>query len=325
MNNRLTNLDMGDIIAKGMIPVVRKRNIVKVRIPTREELKGVGQTNIVYGTTPSGVNVVIHRKDLVDNYTYLNGASIKLAGLESGKEYLVIKSDNTPAFAMLVPLNCTVTVNGRRANASRKKTGDYIVAGKAESGLPDTSDMGIISATMFRKMYHIPPNEIIDRHRNSGNKLFRNNGEEYRSDRDMAADMLENVMQNAMVSGGIGSRQPDRIRNHDGARQTDGVSLNEKIIKHVKSNVISQENIQDAYRYIATGRLLDSNNQLVGFVIQSINGGEAKNININQMMLLCKDRKVSNIKLSRREDTGKYYLSGNNIRISMLPYYNINA
>lgn len=306
MNYKVNTLDLGDILAKGMIPVVRRRHIVKIRVPSRSQLAGVKNTNIISGITPCGVKVNIHRNDLIDNYTHINGAAISLAGLQSDRDYIVVKKDNTPAFAMLVPVNCTVVVGGKRANAHKRKVGDYIVADQAESGLPDTSAVGIIPAAMFKKMYYMPPNEIISKHRNSKNRLFRPEVE-IRSERDTAATELEKAMKAAANAGVLNISERDK----------------RDINKNRQSNIYENNKSTDGYTYIATGRLLNTDNQLVGFVIQHIKTGETRNITTGQMMALCKDRKVSNIKLGKKTDTGKFYLSGNNIRISMLPPYNV--
>lgn len=164
-------LKLSDVVERGMIPVIRKREIVRARALSRAEKKAEYAGDILI-TEPSGRKRMITRQELLKTYTYLNGKKISLSGWKSDKHYIIGRLDNTNAFAMMVPLNCTANVNGTMVNQSNRKSADYIVALASSNGGIDTSTIGIIPSALFKKMYYIPPNEIITRNKGLGHKLF---------------------------------------------------------------------------------------------------------------------------------------------------------
>lgn len=75
-------------------------------------------------------------------------------------------------YAMQVPTNLTASVNGKMANVFKKDSGDYIVCYCGADGKVDKRTAAVISSKMFHKMFSIPMNETIRKHRGSGNKFF---------------------------------------------------------------------------------------------------------------------------------------------------------
>ena len=69
-------------------------------------------------------------------------------------------------------------------------------------------------------------------------------------------------------------------------------------------------------------RQINAQRNLEGFVIQNTRGA-TRNITKQEMMQLCQRKLVTNVMLSRKEETGKYFLRGNGIRIDMLEQYDI--
>lgn len=155
-----------------MIPVVRKRDIVRARPLSREEKKAESGQGDILIIEPSGLKRTITRKELLSRYTYLNGKRIGISGWRSSNEYMIGRLDNTNAYAMMVPLNCTVEIQGLQANNSDRKSADYIVALALPNGGVDPNTIGIIPSALFKKMYYIPPNDIITRNKGKGHKLF---------------------------------------------------------------------------------------------------------------------------------------------------------
>lgn len=302
-------MELDKILSKGMLPVVRKRDILKARTLSREEKRELerGGADILV-TSPSGTQMMMKRADIIKQYTYLDGKKISMAGWSSSKEYIIAKLDNTNAFAMMVPLNCTANVNGTKANAAQRKSGDYIVCLADSSGNIDESTVGVIPAAMFKKMYYMPPNEVISRHYGSGNKTYNPNAPKQKS---------------SVVST---RKQPINFTEQLGMNTEDfdfGVEdmykQPEKKVQSSNMNMAKPEK-ESTYKYLAIGRLVNQSRETIGFVIQN-KSGATKNISKGQMMELCKKRLVSNVMLGVKSDTGKAYLRGNNIRLEMLPEY----
>lgn len=367
------NINIQDVTSKGMIPVIRKRDILRVRMLSHSEKKGIarGAPDII-ATSPSGVQKMLSRSEVVQNYRYLSGKKISLAGWKSSSEYTIYKQDNTPSLAMMIPSNCTVNVNNVMANQSGRKGADYIVALADPSGNPIITTIGIIPSAMFKKMYHIPNNEVIQRNKGKGHKLsVKGPGGE--QERGYSRKQRQNQVQNrqqlqrppvrqsnqinyakdlnmdtASLDFGDGdmystptqqtspvkpmrrevqqTRVPTQIQNRTQPVQKQPVQRQPVQRQPVQGQPVQnrqqQQQPQNTYRYIATGRLFNSQMQLVGFIVQN-QQGQTKNVTTNQMIGLCEKRLVANIMLARQGEDGKIYLRGNNIRIESLPSYNI--
>lgn len=353
------SIDIKDVVNRGMIPVVRKRDILRVRIMSSEEKKGLprGSPDIV-AISPSGTQITMSRSEVVKNYSYLSGKKISLAGWKSSNEYTIFKPDNTQAFAMMVPLNCTTLVNGKEANKSGRKNADYIIVLADDSGEPMMQTLGIIPSAMFKKMYHMPNNDVIQRNKGKGHKLFGKGpgGEEERLPQynNVQQEPIAKISQVPLKQKF--AKQPLKQKPIDfaGELNLDTSSLDfgdsdmytentpqSKMPKHDMNMVTASRPLRtqplqtqaqtqqqpqaqqhNEYKYMAIGRLINQSGQLVGFVIQN-KQQDTRNITLAQMMGLCEKRLVSNIMVTRQAETGKAYLRGNNIRIESLPSYNI--
>ena len=346
--------NLEDIVAKGMIPVIRRRDILMARVMTREEKssreRGAPDIAVV---TPSGQQMILKRSDITSNYTYLSGRKISLAGWKTSNRYTIFKNDNTRAFAMMIPSNCTITVGEKSANTSGRTNPDYVVALATQDGQIDRSTLGIIPSAMFKKMYHIPNNEIIQRNKGKGHKLFgrgpggdseraiqpletpannqlnqRQNVKPLRQPLNFAEELNIDTESFDFGDDAIYTQQTPQSKSTDlsGMNITGSLSKSPMQGQMQGSQQTSQNqqvNNQSGYgKYVAIGRLVNQSNQLVGFIIQN-NEGKTKQINLNQMMNLCSKKLISNIMLTRQSETNKVFLRGNNMRIESLPAYNI--
>lgn len=164
--------NLSDVINSGMLPVIRKRDIVRAKVIRKAEKEQRQLNGDIMLTEPSGRVRVTTRKDIISTYTYLNGKKISISGWEYDKEYMIFKLDSSSGFAMMVPLNCTIEVGNRRANSSNRKGADYIIAMANANGEIDQDTIGIIPSALFKKMFYFPPNEIIQKNIGKGHKLF---------------------------------------------------------------------------------------------------------------------------------------------------------
>lgn len=365
-------LKLEDIISHGMIPVIRKRDILRVRVMTADEKRSIqhGAPDMV-AVTPSGQQLVLKRSDIRGRYTYLSGKKINLAGWSYSNTYMIIRGDHTRAFAMMIPTNCTVRLGNRMANKSGRSGADYIVALESASGDIDRETLGIIPSALFKKMYTIPNNEVIQRNKGKGHKLFGlgPGGDDERGG-EIPSWFSKNTLRNNI-------QMPVRNRNTSELPQSQNIgrpvqpassTLNfadelgmdtrldfgdEDLHKQPMSGQLAgsgtgvmtgmnsaaanalkrqaqqkyqkpqqpQANQVTNYEYIAVGRLVSQQGQLVGFLIQN-RSGRQKRLTLNQVINLCKQKKVSNIMLVRQEN-GRLSLRGNNIQIGNLPSYTV--
>lgn len=295
------------------IPVIRKRDIVRARPLSREEKReyGKGCPDILL-VSPTGEQRLITRQELLSNFTYLNGRKININVWSSKKNYMVVRMDDTQLFAMLVPYNCTINIKGRNANKNKNRRGDFIICLTDNNGGIDRESAGLIPNKIFRKMFHIPENEVITRNIGKGNAEFnpdrarkRRNKSRAEIKRSTTPDFGLNEDAFANMAAEI-QKQPSKTVDTSG--------LNNKV-------KVRDEKHGDNKKFIAIGRLMRNGN-LEGFVIQNTRGA-TRNITKQEMMQLCQRKLVTNVMLSRKEETGKYFLRGNGIRIDMLEQYDI--
>lgn len=303
-------IELDKILSKGMLPVVRKRDILRARTLSRDEKKDIerGGPDILV-TSPSGQKYMMHRAELLKSYTYLDGKKISMAGWSSSREYIVARLDNTNALAMMVPLNCTAEVGGAKANQSKRSAGDYIVGLVDESGSIDKETVGIIPAAMFKKMYYMPPNEVITRNLRGSNKLYNPFGNKvnYSRPQEKPSKTIDFTKQLGLDMDAFDFGDKEIAKQP--AKQVNTGNMN-----------MAKPKQESQYKYIATGRLINQSGETIGFIIQN-KTGQTKDISKAQMMELCRKKLVSNIMLGVKSDTGTQYLRGNNIRLEMLPTY----
>lgn len=297
-------MDLDKIISKGMLPVIRKRDILKARTLSRDEKKNIerGGPDIL-AISPSGQKIMLRREEVIKNYTYLDGKRISMAGWNSSKQYLIARLDNSDAVAMMVPLNCTANVNGIKANNAKRSTGDYIVGLIDGAGSIDQSTIGIIPSAIFKKMYYMPPNDVITRNLRGNNKLYT----PYRQKPPAKNTEISFTKQLGIDAESIDFG--DSILEKQPVKPVNNTNMN-----------LAKPKQETTYKYMATGRLVNQSGETIGFIIQN-KAGQTKEISKGQMMELCKRKLVSNIMLGVKSDTGTHYLRGNNIRIEMLPTY----
>ena len=296
------------------IPVIRKRDIVKARPLSRVEKqeRESGSPDIIL-LSPIGEQRFITRKEMVDKYTYLDGKKINIRGWSSNRTYMVGCMDSTRLFAMLVPLNCTISLKGREANKNTKQ-GDYIICLSDIDGGINRESANLISNKMFKKMFSVPENNAITRNIGKGNRMFNLENTKrkkiYNREVKNTDDSILNKDEFYMMANEI-QKQPSSIL-------TNNILSNKEEVKRDKEEVKSNNSSQ---QYIAIGRLMQ-NGALTGFIVQNSNGA-TRNVTKQEMMRLCQRKMISNIVLSKKENSNAYYLRGNGIRIDMLQSYDI--
>lgn len=301
-----------DVPDKAFIPVVRKRDILKARILTAsDKAKLTKGSSDVHVESPLGHERLMSRNEIINKYNYLNGHKIKMAGWKTGKEYIIMCNDNTNAAAMMIPINCAMSLGGKMVNVKNKEYGEYVVCMQDSNGKIDRSTASVISRSMFRKMFSILPNNVIEKHAGSGNRAFNRKN-------DIKNTVKEVSKQPELSKVNTGNRIVP-VNNTERRGLSDSIKGNIDKSKPV-SNVSSKEAPSNS-KFNAVGKLLNENNKIVGFVIKD-NNGMTKQVSKKEMLALCTQKLVGNIVIATKEDSGAKYLRGNGIKIeSLAPFY----
>lgn len=150
----------------GFIDAVKVRDICKIRILTLNEKKlQVSGSPDVAVQSLTGETYMVRRIDLLNNFTFLNGKRIKFMRMHANTVYTVNRICNELYKVMKIPDNCKGILNGNAigtGNGVRK--GNYLVCRVAQDGTIDKSSMQVVSADIFRKMFKISMQAIIQKH-----------------------------------------------------------------------------------------------------------------------------------------------------------------
>lgn len=327
-------IDLDEILSKGMIPVIRKRDILKARLLSIDEKKSAGRESLeIFVTSPLGHSYTMSKEDLINNYTYLNGRRINISGWKSTKERMVYRIDETAFLAIQIPINCTVDVNNKQVNKSISTVGEYIIAYQNNDGGPDPDKLGVITSAMFKKMFYMPPNDVITRNYGQGHKDFipnesrnthKENGMDFVTPLGMGDFRLDTSADDSMDTSEIKQTIQKSEPSHQVAKQA--TQQTQQTMKNKPVSRISIDKLreipeqQKEIKYSAIGRLIDNDGIIIGFVIQN-KKGEYRSITKVEAMELSKQHLIDNISVGVKADTGKSFLRGNGIKISDLRAY----
>lgn len=338
------SFELDKVLTYGMLPVVRKRDILKIRLLTRQEKKNRkhGSADIV-ATTPLGTQFMISRDKILTEYRYLSGNKISFAGLSCNTEYIVFKPDNTNAFAVKIPLNCSV--EGVEANKSKRSSGDYIVVFLDQYGEMDYDTAGVVPAAVFKKMFYMPPHEEINKFKDrpptreyipgiskdntleDSIKQVNDMNTGYNKPRDYVNELnlnpssfnfgdenLESSQDSQPVQLNLGGNANNTQRN---VSQMPRQAPNNAAMQSQTYNKSNNQQTQTG-KYTAIARLINNNGVLVGFVIAN-RSGKTKNLTLQQMYQACSNHLVDNVAAGVRSDTQKKFFRGTTSPLTELP------
>lgn len=310
----------------GFIDAIRTKNICKAEILKRQSKTGLkpGSPDVKI-TSASGETLYISRKELKNNFVLSNGNKIRVAFLNAGNEYTVYSICNEQYKVIKLPDNCTGSFQGKKV-----RTSSYMICKVTEDGSIDTSSAGIVSPRLFRKMFIIPPQDVIKRHIGSGNKEFtllrnRDNVPElinrYRPKQNAQIDNSDSAFKPIVDTSQLGLN-PSNINIPTESESITNNRQNLAMNSTARTNDNKQSDNHDAqskYKYTAINRVVDMSHKTQGFTLKEIQSGRIKQITTQQMVQVCSKKLVDNIILAKRESTGTIYLKGNGIVINNLP------
>ena len=308
------NIDIQNIPDSAFIPVKRHRNIVTAFIANKQQDGQRRQADIAI-VTPLGDKGYITRQELISKYVYVQNREINLHAWKSGKKYIVYQRDSSTMYAMQVPTNLTASVNGKMANVFKKDSGDYIVCYCGADGKVDKRTAAVISSKMFHKMFSIPMNETIRKHRGSGNKFFTPQRKYLTT--PPAAQQGQNqrvnglTLQSTARQSASGQGQQQQRLNPMQPRY----DMNAATLPGVSRDVARPLTAQTVNPYKTVGRIMNGSKR-VGFIIMV--NGKPQQVTDNQMLKLVASGKITDV-MVQQTGNGYNYFRGNGIVIDNLP------
>ena len=308
------NIDIQNIPDSAFIPVKRHRNIVTAFIANKQQDGSRRQADIAI-VTPLGDQGYITRQELLSKYVYVQNRAINLHAWRQGKKYIVYQRDSSTMYAMQVPTNLTASVNGKMANAFKKDSGDYIVCYCGADGKVDKRTAAVISSKMFHKMFSIPMNDVIQKHRGSGNKFFTPQG------KYLSAPPAAQQSQNQRVNGLTLQSTARQQATNQGQQQQrlnpmqPRYDINAATLPGVSRDVARPLTAQTVNPYKTVGRIMNGSKR-VGFII--LVNGKPQQVTDNQMLKLVASGKITDV-MVQQTSNGYNYFRGNGIVIDNLP------
>lgn len=251
----------------------------------------------------SGEKYIVTRKELCSNFKHASGKKIVLAFLKNDTPYPVYRTVAQSYRVLKLPNNYQGVLRGKAVSS-----GSFIVCKADGNGALLKETMTTVAPKMFKKMFKIPMQEVIKCSMDSARKE-QIQGIAVSIDKLRKADTP--ITTNTGIRMGVKSlaKEPVDINNIKNMLKANLVKSND--------NEIGQK---IRYPYKATHRIINGNNHnVVGFVIQEISTGKSKQITLDNVKILCRQRKVENIMLVEKDGTGLEFLRGNGIRLESLP------
>lgn len=257
-------------------------DIMRARIITRAERKQLGRgTPDILLKSYSGAETHITRRALMEKFTGLDGKKIVLGGWKTGKNYLVYRklaNNISIVHSPRIPKYVLILPNKKML-----KPGYYFVCNRNETG-KILRDTGIqLGPTLFKKMC------IIE---DSVSKLTA------RTKLAIANDTIAKK-----VEAGNQTNTNKAVGKVNRVASTSG----NVPVGNVRINELARLNI--------TGKVLNSQGQLVGYVVSD--GKIEKPIPKNNVIEMCRKKQIRNMSLV--DVNGKEFLRGIGITHESLP------
>lgn len=322
--NGIINIDCNQIPDKGFIDAHKTKEIVKFRILTnveKAERKSGGPDVVIKHITGEGQ--LITRKELSKKYIHTSGDRIIIPILRAGKQYLAYCVCNEDYKVMKLPSNCVATL----PNGTKTKPGSYIVARVNENGQIEKSTIAMLTPNIFRKMFKIPPQPVIERHRgrsNNGSKEFKLFSRKPRRMQPSTTPQPSSINRPTFDTSEIGMNPANinvRSVNDTPNRRTFRPNItkpqtNNQPVNNRNNTPIT--NNKTNYKYRVTSKVVDMNGRMLGFAVQEIATGKSRNLKINELTQLCMNKLVENVMVVRNT-RGNLYLKGNGCSLENLP------
>lgn len=304
------------IPACGFVDAVQVRDICKIKMLSFEELNSIegyeqGSPDVML-THVNGKQEMIYRKDLCSNFLYFNNSKITIAFLKNDTDYYVYRPCEIKCKVMKIPDDAFATLTGKKIVG-----GKYIVAELDQSGVIDMNSIGVVSASMFKKSYIIPMQDVIKR--NEGRKVPKFNPF-VNSNKPEPNNKMSNInIKNVKIDTNELGINPSNINI---PTLEERLSSNKPIVNNNANKIETPKKPVEQktkYKYTVINQVNDINNKQIGFTVKEISSGKIKQLTMVQTAQLCSMKLVDNVMIVTRKSTGIKHLQGNGIVLKNLP------
>ena len=309
-NNGQVNILIDKLPSKGFIDAIKVRELCKARILHGNERVGIksGSPDVKL-VSVTGETHMITRAQLAKNYRLPNNKKIVIAFLKNNTNYVVTRYCQDNYKILKLPDNCIGNFKGHQV-----ESGSYLVCKQDEQGNMDMNTLNVVSPYIFKKMFKVPMQPIIKKHmQGNGNKIFGLfNNKTDKNSRPNGISRASFGLHNEVPSKNYNEIKPNKIDSSElglNPRDFNVVSLN---------NRIKQQESKYKFRVINNVMSMQNPKQQIGFTVQEIATGKIRQCGINQVVQLCNQKLVENVKLVQTE-RGTKYLAGVGVVLKNLP------
>ena len=328
----------------------KTKNVIRFSVMSTKDRKQMkpGSPDIKI-TELTGRTRMITRKELLSNYVLINGAKIKPYILKNGKDYMAYSRANTKYKIFKIPENMIGDVGGRVV-----PSGNYVVYEVDANGNIDRKTMAIVKPSVFRKMFKVPNQKVLQEHKldtpRHGFSIFR----KYQKPkyRDKLINSSSSMRPVQLTQSKPEVQQPNRT-NVQPQRQAQmqaqpqnnkfvpnqsrqfsqtpmGPNINtvggQRATTAKEAQVLNKQfmsqnpnaNIQNGARFAIINRVVNLSGQLVGYTILDKMTNSTNVLNENNVFQLAASGALENVTLVTN-NTGKRYLRGTKIVLDQLP------
>lgn len=305
-NSGKVEMDCGNLPDKCFIDAIKVKDICSARILTRKEKEQLdpGTPDVVLRRLAGG-NKSITREQFCNNYKHSNDLGITMAFLKSNKNYIVYSNCNEKYKVMQIPGNCVAYFCGKPIPPY-----SYVTIPVGADGKLERENTQVVKRDMFRKMFRIPMQPVIERHLNDGGRkevtLYDRNRKPVTT-QNSNVSMKLNINNKPKVA--LGKKEVNTVEVARPQNINNATNNADRL-----NNLASRNN---KYKYTVVNRIVDMNNKPLGFTVRELKSGIQKPLKDRDVAELCSRKEVNNLMLVNRN--GRYHLQGNGIVMENLP------
>lgn len=280
---RINIIDLPDEVFMNGTEIVE---IKRARILTRQEKKSREQgTPDIQLKDINGAESYITRNDLVKNFLGIDNKKITIGGWKSGKNYFVYSPKNDMVSVLHCPKRpkyLLILPNGRVL-----RPGYYCVCSRDNTGKIFKNKSMQVQPTVFKKMFVI--NDSADKLRDRTAQLKQIKG------------FNSNIKQSDIRNRAVNARDSQNQISNMGIIKNKPQSILNTPTKQIQQSIAK---INDRAKLAVVGKVLNRDNQLIGYVIS--NGKVEKPFEKHKVIEMCRKKQLRNMTLF--EKNGQEFL-----------------
>ena len=305
------------------IDVVKVRDIAKATIVNRKDYDiKAASGDVKLQRVGCGVQFIT-RSQLSKIYLTAKGRKIIVPYLKNGVSYIVQAHCKESCKAMKLPDNCTVILRNNPV-----PSGSYVVCKADKDGNPDMNSISIISPKIFRKMFKIPLQPIIQKYiGKAGSRQFSLYSRQRNRTKQTTSSQIPEVFNNTSGFGTGAVKDPtisiqkQPIVNNQQASVKQTTTTATPKIDTAKLG-IDPKNIQvpTKYKFRIDKKIMSMSNpkMQIGYMVTDIDSGVQNKYTMSAVYRMCEEKLVENAMIVTRPN-GMKFMRGNGVILENLP------